>query len=321
MPQNRPPSADEPLSATPAEPGDTAPGSGSAGTGTPKKNWTRNRSSLAHRARYALRNPGRVVPHLRRQVRDWKLRRDTRGDHVAYYRAVMRSDTAKNPNGAVGTPTEARWNAIGELQFTYLRSHGLQPSHRLLEIGCGNLRAGRHFIGYLDTGHYYGIDISPDILLAAQRTLTEHSLQAKLPHLTFVNDLQFAHLPDDAFDRVHAHSVFSHSPLPVIEECFSHISRILAPGGFFDFTYNRTDSTEHHVLHEDFYYRPATLVGLAERHGLAARIMEDWDALPHKQSKIRVAATEQATRPVAEQAVKGSATEGGKPAEPEDSRA
>ena len=38
----------------------------------------------------------------------------------------------------------------------------------MLEIGCGNLRAGHLFIGYLDAGNYYGIDISPDILLAAQ---------------------------------------------------------------------------------------------------------------------------------------------------------
>ena len=30
--------------------------------------------------------------------------------------------------------------------------HGLRPEHRMLEIGCGNLRAGWRFIGYLDRG-------------------------------------------------------------------------------------------------------------------------------------------------------------------------
>ena len=35
-----------------------------------------------------------------------------------------------------------------------------------------------------------------------------------------VRDLRFALLPDAMFDVVHAHSVFSHSPLHVIEECF-----------------------------------------------------------------------------------------------------
>lgn len=249
-----------------------------------------NRSSLGHRLRYAARHPQRIVPYLRRMTRDWRLRRSTGGDHIAYYRAVMRADTARNPRGAVGTPSEERWNALGKMQFDYLVSHGLAPADHLLEIGCGNLRAGRHFIDYLDAGHYHGLDISPDILLAAQQTLVEHGLQAKLPHLTLVNDMRLAHLPDAHFRVVHAHSVFSHSPLPVIDECFAHVGRLLAPGGFFDFTYNRTDGEEHDVLREDFYYRPATLISLAEAHGLSAAVMDDWEALPHKQSKIRVTA-------------------------------
>ncbi|MCF6521506.1 class I SAM-dependent methyltransferase [Streptomyces sp. JJ36] len=247
-----------------------------------------DRSSLTHRLRYAARHPKRIAPHVRRLVRDWRLRRRTGDDHIAYYRAVMKSDTARNPRGAVGTPSEERWNALGRMQFDYLLSHGLAPGDRLLEIGCGNLRAGRHFIDYLEPGHYHGVDISPDILLAAQQTLVDHRLQEKLPYLTLVDDLRLAHLPEGHFRVVHAHSVFSHSPLTVVDECFAHVRRVLAPGGFFDFTYNRTDGTEHDVLREDFYYRPGTLIALAESHGLAASVMEDWDALPHKQSKIRV---------------------------------
>jgi hypothetical protein len=87
---------------------------------------------------------------------------------------------------------------------------------------------------------------------------------------------------------VHAHSVFSHSPIQVIDECLAHVGRVLAPDGFFDFTFDRTEGVEHHVLREDFYYRTETLTGLAERHGLTARFMDDWERLPHGQSKIRV---------------------------------
>ncbi|MFR9675189.1 class I SAM-dependent DNA methyltransferase [Streptomyces sp. TR06-5] len=247
-----------------------------------------NRSSLAHRLRYALHHPQRVMPYLRRHLRDRRLQRQSGGNHLAYYRAVMRADTARNPRGAVGTPTRKRWNALGRMQFQYLLGHGLQPADHMLEIGCGNLRAGRHFVAYLDAGHYYGVDISPDILLSAQQTVVDHGLQDKLPYLTLVDDMRLAHLPDGHFRVIHAHSVFSHSPLGVIGDCFRHVGRLLAPGGFFDFTYNRTDGPEHDVLREDFYYRPATLIALAAEHGLAARTMEDWDELPHKQSKIRV---------------------------------
>lgn len=256
----------------------------------------KDRSRLSYQVRYALRRPHRVPPYLRRLARDAWLRAKTR-DHVSYYRAVMKSDTARSAEAAVGSASHDRWLALGQMQFDYLVSHGLAPGDRMLEIGCGNLRAGWRFIDYLEAGDYYGIDISPDILIEAQRTLAERGLQAKLPHLTPVRDLTFGFLPDAAFTVVHAHSVFSHSPIEVIDECLAHVGRILAPGGFFDFTFDRTEGAEHHVLHEDFYYRTETLTGLAERHGFTARFMDDWERLPHRQSKIRVARSPQPTGP------------------------
>ena len=96
----------------------------------------------------------------------------------------MESDTAPQPGGGGRQPAHERWLALGRMQFDYLVEHGLRPEHRMLDIGCGNLRAGWRFIDYLDTGNYYGIDISPDILIAAQDTLREYGLQDKLPHLT-----------------------------------------------------------------------------------------------------------------------------------------
>ena len=246
-----------------------------------------DRSRLTFKIRYAARHPQRIVPHARRLARDTVLRLKNR-DHVSYYRAVMKSDTARSDEAAVGSLTHDSWLKLGQMQFDYLVSHGLKPGMRMLEIGCGNLRAGRLFIDYLNVGDYYGLDISPDILLAAQRTLAEAGLQDKLPHLTLVQDLKLAFLPVEHFDVVHAHSVFSHSPIEVIEECLAHIGRVMKPDGFFDFTFDRTEGAEHHVLREDFYYRTETLVALAGRYGLAGRFMTDWEELPHKQSKLRV---------------------------------
>ncbi|MCK1796452.1 class I SAM-dependent methyltransferase [Streptomyces sp. XM4193] len=247
-----------------------------------------NRASLAHRLRYASRNPSRVPAHLRRLLRDVRLARRSGRDHIAYYRGVMRDDAARIAEAAVGSATHDRWLALGQMQFDYLREHGLTPEDRMLEIGCGNLRAGRLFIDHLRPGHYHGVDISPEILLAAQQTLVRNDLREKLPYLTLVDDLRLAHLPAAHFTVVHAHSVFSHSPLHVMAECFSHVGRVLAPGGFFDFTYNRTEGKEHQVLREDFYYRTSTLLELAEAHGLRACAMPDWDERPHRQSKIRL---------------------------------
>src|SRR2546423_5155269 len=246
-----------------------------------------DRSRLAFMIRYAVRHPGRIVPHARRLARDAVLRLRNR-DHVSYYRAVMRSDAARSDEGAVGSLTHESWLKLGQMQFDYLVSHGLKPGMRMLEIGCGNLRAGRLFIEHLNAGDYYGIDISPDILLAAQRTLAEAGLQHKLPHLTLVQDLKLEFLPAGYFDVVHAHSVFSHSPVEVIDECLAHVGRVMTPGAFFDFTFDRPEGAEHHVLREDFYYRTETLVALAGRHGLTGQFMKDWEELPHPQSKLRI---------------------------------
>jgi SAM-dependent methyltransferase len=233
--------------------------------------------------------PGRSRTWAARRVaREELLRVRHRRDHVAYYRAVMQDTVHHGAARAVGNSERGHWRKAGAIQFDYLTSHGLQPQHRLLEIGCGNLRAGWRFIGYLDVGCFYGIEISPEVLLAAQQTLVAHGLEGKLPHLSLVEDLRFAFLPDASIDVVHAHSVFSHSPLPVIEECFTHLPRILQPGGFFDFTFNRTEDRGGNVLREDFYYRTETLLDLARRCGLEAQFRADWETLGRRQSKIRV---------------------------------
>ena len=248
---------------------------------------THDRSRLSYKLGYALRHPGRVIPYARRRGRDALISLKA-PDHVSYYRAVMKSDAARSREGAVGSHTHESWLKLGQMQFDYLVKHGLQPGDRMLEIGCGNLRAGRLFIDYLEPGHYYGLDISPDILVAAQETIAEYNLQDKLPHLTVVSGLKFGFLPPEQFTVVHAHSVFSHSPIEVIDECLAHVGRIMTKDGIFDFTFDRTEGEEHQVLREDFYYRTETLIALADKHGLDAQFMEDWEELPHLQSKIRV---------------------------------
>jgi SAM-dependent methyltransferase len=252
-----------------------------------RPNLSENRSRLLFKVGYAVRHPRRIAPYWRRWARDVRFGLRTT-DHVSYYRAVMQANVARSPEVAVGGGTHEAWLRQGQTQFDYLLGHGLNPGMKVLEIGCGNLRAGRLLIDYLEAGNYYGIDISPDILLAALDTIIQYGLESKLPRLTLVQDLKFDFLPPETFDVVHAHSVFSHSPIEVIDECLRHVGRIMAPGAFFDFTFKRTEGTEHQVLREDFYYRTTTLIDLAARHGLTARFMDDWGPPLSQQSKLRL---------------------------------
>jgi len=58
------------------------------------------------------------------------------------------------------------WDQIGGLQFEYLKSKGLKSHHRLLDVGCGSLRGGVHFIPYLDPYKYYGFDLNMSLIQA-----------------------------------------------------------------------------------------------------------------------------------------------------------
>lgn len=245
----------------------------------------RQRNRLGYQLRYALAHPERVVPHVRRVARNVVVGVRNR-DHVSFYREVMRRNVAADPDLAVGSGSRRRWLELGRAQFEFLTANGLEPTHHLLEIGCGNLRGGWRFIEYLEPGHYTGIDISPDVLFAAQKTLVAFDLHDKLPRLTPVSDLTLAWLPAEHFDVVHAHSVFSHCPIDVITECLTHVRRVMAPKGFFDFTFNATDGRQHQVLREDYYYRPEQLVELAAAHGFEAELRTDWSG--NAQAKMRL---------------------------------
>ena len=62
------------------------------------------------------------------------------------------------------------WDEMGRLQLEFMRAQGLQPQHRLLDLGCGSLRAGIHFVRYLDAGRYYGLDHNQSLLDAGYGT-------------------------------------------------------------------------------------------------------------------------------------------------------
>ncbi len=56
----------------------------------------------------------------------------------------------------VGPPQD--YDFMGATQFRLLTTLGLRDHHRLLDFGCGSLRAGRLLIPYLNPGNYYGIE-------------------------------------------------------------------------------------------------------------------------------------------------------------------
>ena len=123
-----------------------------------------------------------------------------------------------------------KWDRRGRFQVVMLRALGLEPHHRLLDAGCGPLRAGVHLIGTLDAGRYCGIDFNPDFIATARYLVaTDGRLAAKAPRLERLDDFACEQLGDDRFDWVLAFSVLNHCDEPTRRAFFDRVPTILAP--------------------------------------------------------------------------------------------
>ncbi len=135
----------------------------------------------------------------------------------------------------------------------------------------------------MEAGCYFGIDISPRIILDALGKIDE-KLSAKLPHLYLVEETDWSFLPKSYFDYVNAHSVFSHLPMDEIEKVLKQSALVMKDGGKFDFTYLEANEASGDVLNLDFYYTRKEMIDAVSRCGLRAEFMSDWK---YSQMKIR----------------------------------
>ncbi|WP_262689852.1 class I SAM-dependent methyltransferase [Kordiimonas aestuarii] len=140
-----------------------------------------------------------------------------------------------NHRGVIG----GLWEEVGVMQFALLRQHGLRPDHRLLDIGCGSLRGGVHFVPFLDAGNYWGTDLNQSLLDAGyEKEILPQDWAERLPKAQLVEDAEFD-LPGvtGKFDFVLAQSLFTHLPLNHLRLCLEKVQAAVRAGGKFLFTY------------------------------------------------------------------------------------
>jgi SAM-dependent methyltransferase len=156
-------------------------------------------------------------------------------DYLDAYRKHTDLRVKRDPKTAIG----GMWDEVGQMQIDFLTSEGLTKGHRMLDIGCGTLRGGRHFIRYLDSEGYTGIDISEGAIDAGSQLLVAEGLVNKRPRLIAnpAGDLRFEMFTDEVFDFILAQSVFTHLKEEHLEECFRNIGSLMGPESRFYFTF------------------------------------------------------------------------------------
>jgi len=147
-----------------------------------------------------------------------------------------------NHRGAIG----GLWEQMGQQQFDYMCAAGLQPDHRLLDLGCGCLRGGLHFIAYLQAGHYYGIDLSQELMdTGYDIELGKAGLQQKMPRSNLACTDGFdASGFGVAFDYVLAQSVFTHLTLNHLRLSLIRLQSVTTVGAQFFATVFTAPDTE-----------------------------------------------------------------------------
>ncbi|KAJ6413863.1 hypothetical protein OIU84_006632 [Salix udensis] len=105
--------------------------------------------------------------------------------------------------------------AGGRDVFEFLaESSHLSPNSRVLEIGCGTLRVGLHFIRYLGPEHYHCLERDELSLMSAFRyELPSQGLLQKRPLIVRGEDMDFAKFGSQVvYDLIYASAVFLHMP-------------------------------------------------------------------------------------------------------------
>ncbi len=123
------------------------------------------------------------------------------------------------------------WEEMGLFQLDQLTKLGLQPHHRLLDIGCGSLRGGVRFARWLQPGNYYGHDLHPELIAAGiAEELVPQNITVPPENFTCNADFDFSGFVT-LFDFALAQSVFSHLPFNSIRLCLARLVPHLRPGG------------------------------------------------------------------------------------------
>jgi len=170
------------------------------------------------------------------------------------------------PPGSLHSVGSPDFLAVGEEFFRYFVDRcGLEPHHRVLDVGCGTGRMARPLTRYLKKGSYEGMDIVAPSIKWCQETYTPRYPNF---HFHFADIYNKAYNPSGkyksseyripfeslSFDFVFLTSVFTHMLPHDVENYLSEVARVLKSNGRCLITYFLLNQDSWKLIDEGVSY-------------------------------------------------------------------
>ena len=181
------------------------------------------------------------------------------------------------------------WDEIGRLQFDFMIAQGLRPEHNLLDVGCGALRGGIHFVRYLEPGHYFGIDRNGSLIRAGRDELAAADLSTRHANLRVDSNFDVAAF-GIRFEYAIAVSLFTHLYANHIMRCLREVTQVLSEAGRFYVTFFEAAQPAHtgslvhtpggvttHLDSDPFHYSLEEISTYARYVGLRTNYIGEWN--------------------------------------------
>jgi len=178
------------------------------------------------------------------------------------------------------------WDEIGPLQFDFLVAQGLRPNDVLVDVACGSLRGGAHFIRYLEPRGYLGIEKRIELVIyGVAAELGTELYREKRPRFVISDQFEF-HKFDRSPNFGIGQSIFTHLDPHDIVLCLERLKAHASPScryfaSFREALVPQENASRSHA-HAVFAYTQQQLAEFATRAGWSFRYIGNWNH-PRKQ--------------------------------------
>lgn len=193
----------------------------------------RKEMGLARQAlNYLRRGFGGYLRDDKREFEEWQKKNPAKGFKDFFSETVEAKLRAGEAHASLGGNFFGKvYGEVGQGFFRKLIKMGLKPEDAFVDYGCGTLRLGIHAMTYLDTGKYWGLEISEFLLEQGRELVGEELLREKAPHLEVISpeSVERAAAAKPAF--LISVRVLIHVHPDDLNEYFRNVLTIIGPNG------------------------------------------------------------------------------------------